>query len=92
MVDIGDGHIYLYQTTFRRGQNTVASISVQDVPGTVRGLRARGVSFEEYDLPGLKTEDGVATMGELQSAWFKDSEDNTLAITTDLEARARKAA
>ena len=60
--------------------------------GTVRELRERGVAFEEYDLPGLKTEDGVATLGELQSAWFKDSEGNTIALTTDLAVSLEKAA
>ena len=92
VVEVGSSAIYLYTTTFRRGENTVASIGVADVPGTVRELRDRGVTFEEYDLPGLKTEDGVVTMGGLQSAWFKDSEGNTLAITTELAAAARKAA
>ena len=92
VVELGSGAIYLYTTTFRRGENTVASIGVKDVPGTVRELRGRGVTFEEYDLPGLKTEDGVVTMGGLQSAWFRDSEGNTLAITTELAAAARRAA
>jgi catechol 2,3-dioxygenase-like lactoylglutathione lyase family enzyme len=93
VVDLGrDGHIYLYVTSFPRGQNTVASIGVKDVPATVSELRQRGIVFEEYDLPGLKTEDGVVTMGGLQSAWFRDSEGNTIALTTELAESARKAA
>jgi hypothetical protein len=58
----------------------------------VRELKERGVAFEDYDLPGLKTEDGVATLGELQSAWFKDSEGNTIALTTEMTVGLEKAA
>jgi uncharacterized cupin superfamily protein len=43
-------------------------------------LRARGVKFEEYDTPGLKTKDGIATAGGAKSAWFKDTEGNIMAI------------
>lgn len=85
-------HLYLYVTTYPRGETTVAGIMVKDVPGTVRELRSRGVVFEEYDLPGLKTEDGIATLGDLQSAWFKDSEGNTIALTTELTVTLEKAA
>ncbi|HYS82900.1 MAG TPA: hypothetical protein VEM76_19505, partial [Anaeromyxobacteraceae bacterium] len=56
---------------------------------TVAALRARGVVFEEYDLPGLRTVDAIARIdgnypskggvGE-KGAWFKDSEGNLLAI------------
>ena len=40
--------------------------------------------FEEYDFPGLKTENGIARIGEVAAAWFKDSEGNILAISDDL--------
>jgi catechol 2,3-dioxygenase-like lactoylglutathione lyase family enzyme len=94
LVEIGSSsYLFLYTTEFRRGENTVASFLVKDVEGTVRELRGRGVTFEEYDLPGLKTEDGIADLGdEGQTAWFKDSEGNTIAISTDLTEALRKAA
>ncbi len=43
-------------------------------------LRSRGVTFEDYDIPemGLKTVNGVAELGGMKSAWFKDSEGNIL--------------
>jgi hypothetical protein len=44
-------------------------------------LRGRGVVFEEYDQPGLKTENGVFTDDWGKSAWFLDSEGNILNIT-----------
>ena len=52
-----------------------------DVAGDVAALRARGVKFEEYDFPALKTVDGVATTaGVGRSAWFKDPDGNTIAL------------
>ncbi len=43
-------------------------------------LKARGVVFEEYDTPEVKTVKGVATIGQSKGAWFKDSEGNLLAL------------
>ena len=51
-----------------------------DIEADVADLQARGVVFEEYDLPGLKTVNGIATIGESKGAWFKDSEGNLLAL------------
>jgi hypothetical protein len=54
-----------------------------DLDRDMADLRERGVVFEEYDMPGLKTENGVATLpdGE-RGAWFRDSEGNILSIAT----------
>jgi catechol 2,3-dioxygenase-like lactoylglutathione lyase family enzyme len=54
---------------------------VENVEAEVAELRARGVVFEEYDMPGLKTTNGIATGGGAKTAWFKDSEGNILAIS-----------
>ena len=43
-------------------------------------LKARGVIFEEYDMPSLKTINGVALMGPVKIAWIKDSEGNLLSV------------
>ena len=59
---------------------TFVHFVVDDVAGTVRDLRARGVPFDEYDLPELKTEDAVATVGDHHFAWFRDPDDNVLEI------------
>jgi hypothetical protein len=53
---------------------------VKDIADTVAELRRRGVRFEEYDFPGLKTVDGIADLGYEKSAWFRDSEGNLLAL------------
>jgi hypothetical protein len=45
---------------------------VDGIEAAVARLRALGVAFEEYDLPGLKTENGITTLGDTKAAWFKD--------------------
>lgn len=57
---------------------------VDDVEREVAELKARGVRFEEYDMPGLKTTNGIATAGGAKTAWFKDTEGNILAIVQTL--------
>jgi catechol 2,3-dioxygenase-like lactoylglutathione lyase family enzyme len=80
--ELGGGTGFLLYPTSNAGMapNTLATFSSKDVPGDVSALRARGVVFEEYDFPGLKTTNGVAKLGDRQAAWFKDSEGNILAI------------
>ena len=53
---------------------------VEDVEREVAELKAKGVAFEEYDFPGLKTTNGIATAGGAKTAWFKDTEGNIMAI------------
>ena len=60
--------------------------AVDDVVAEVAALRKKGVVFEEYDMPGLKTVSGIATGGGAKTAWFKDTEGNILAISQRLAA------
>jgi hypothetical protein len=53
---------------------------VKDIVYTVAKLKSRGVRFEEYDFPGLKTNHGIADLGYQKAAWFRDSEGNLLAL------------
>jgi catechol 2,3-dioxygenase-like lactoylglutathione lyase family enzyme len=77
----GSTRFSVYPTQYAgKAQHTQAGWVVEDVRKTVGELRARGVRFEEYDFPGLKTDDGIADLGVELSAWFKDSEGNTLAV------------
>ena len=55
--------------------------AVDDVVAEVAALKARGVVFEEYDMPGIKMVDSIATAGGAKTAWFKDSECNILAVS-----------
>ena len=58
--------------------------SVEDVEREVAELKARGVVFEEYDIPGIKMQNSIATGGGAKTAWFKDSEGNILAVSQRL--------
>jgi catechol 2,3-dioxygenase-like lactoylglutathione lyase family enzyme len=79
--ECGGTQLYVY-TTPSAGQaaHTLAGWFVPDLSAEMADLRARGVTFEEYDLPGLKTVDGVAETGGMRGAWFKDSEGNILGL------------
>ena len=57
---------------------------VEDVEREVAELKARGVTFEEYDAPGFKTVNSIMTAGGAKAAWFKDSEGNILAVVQNL--------
>jgi hypothetical protein len=61
-------------------QNTAASFTVTDIVGLMKDLRARGVAFEEYDLPNFKTVDGLFEAGGYKAAWFKDSDGNIVEL------------
>ena len=56
---------------------------VSDIEREVAELKARGVVFEDYDMPGQKSPSGVITAGGAKAAWFKDSEGNIMAIIQD---------
>jgi predicted enzyme related to lactoylglutathione lyase len=62
------------------GSHTQLALMVDDIAAQVRTLRGRGVDFEEYDYPNLKTIDGIADLGYARAAWCKDSEGNLLGI------------
>jgi catechol 2,3-dioxygenase-like lactoylglutathione lyase family enzyme len=57
---------------------------VDDLETEVAELTARGVVFEEYDMPGIKTVNGIVIAGGAKAAWFKDSEGNILAVIQTL--------
>jgi predicted enzyme related to lactoylglutathione lyase len=82
MFEAGKGTIlFLYKRAPVTVVHTQVGFSVADLEQTVSELRANGVVFEDYDLPGLKTVNGIADTGHEKSAWFKDSEGNILAVT-----------
>lgn len=86
----GNSYFVLFKSAgSASGSHTQMAWEVDDIKATVNELRQRGVAFEEYDLPGLKTVNGIAEVrgnypskggvGE-RGAWFRDSEGNLLAI------------
>jgi predicted enzyme related to lactoylglutathione lyase len=71
----------LYQTSYAgTGLHTIAQWEVDDIDKEVGELRARGVVFEQDDLPGIEWRDGIASTPAGRVAWFKDSEGNTMCI------------
>ncbi len=78
----GDSVFSIYATPNpNRGGHTQMGIRVPDARAAVDELRSRGVVFEEYDFPGLKTVDGIADIGGGgAAAWFKDSEGNIVGV------------
>jgi catechol 2,3-dioxygenase-like lactoylglutathione lyase family enzyme len=77
----GDSYFSLYPTQFAgTAQHTLGAFMVRDVEATVAELRGKGVRFEDYDLPGVKTVNGIAELGGTKVAWFKDPEGNILSV------------
>jgi predicted enzyme related to lactoylglutathione lyase len=72
----------VYQTEFAgQAGHTIAQWHVEDVAAEVRALQDKGVTFEQYDMPGVEWNSGVASMGDMgKAAWFKDSEGNILCL------------
>jgi catechol 2,3-dioxygenase-like lactoylglutathione lyase family enzyme len=87
---VGETEFALFASGGRAtGDHTQMGFEVEDLEATVAELKARGVVFEEVDVPGLRTRDGIADIegnypsknasGE-RGAWFHDSEGNLLGI------------
>lgn len=64
--------------------HTAISFRVDDITASIELLKRAGVTFEDYDFPGLKTVNHVCVLGAEKAAWFKDSEGNYLCIHEDL--------
>jgi predicted enzyme related to lactoylglutathione lyase len=82
----GGSTFSIYETEYAgQAGHTIAQWHVDDVEAEVRDLKAKGVTFEQYDMPGVEWNDGIATMpGMGKAAWFKDSEGNTLCLDDGL--------
>ena len=77
----GGSLVLVYPSQFAgTAQSTYMGFEVDDVEKAVGELRERGVVFEEYDMPGLKTVDGIAEIEGVKGAWFKDPDGNILSI------------
>jgi catechol 2,3-dioxygenase-like lactoylglutathione lyase family enzyme len=64
-------------------ENTAVTFLVGDIDAEMADLRNRGVTFEEYDMPGLKTQNGVASFSDdTKTSWFKDPAGNILSLGT----------
>jgi catechol 2,3-dioxygenase-like lactoylglutathione lyase family enzyme len=88
--EFANGEFALFASTgAASGEHTQMGFEVDDLDAVVRELRERGVAFEDVDVPGLRTVDGIAEVegaypskggiGE-RAVWFRDSEGNMLGI------------
>ena len=82
MYSCGQGTRFLIYQTENAGtaKNTQMGWETDNLEREMEELRGRGVVFEDYDFPGLKTENGVATADWGKAAWFLDSEGNIINI------------
>jgi catechol 2,3-dioxygenase-like lactoylglutathione lyase family enzyme len=88
----GGTTIQLFESNSEKSEDTAATFEVQDLAKEMTALRKKGVVFEEYNLPHVKTVNGVAKMGEHVGAWIKDPGGNILALHQSAASRARKSA
>jgi catechol 2,3-dioxygenase-like lactoylglutathione lyase family enzyme len=79
----GNSTVLVYKSQFA-GSNKATAVTwiVDDVEGTVRDLKAKGVSFEHYDFPGMTRKGDVHIAGKSKAAWFKDPDGNILAVVS----------
>lgn len=80
----GSSTINVYQSKYAgTNQATAVTWTVgKDLEGVVRELKAKGVTFEHYDIPGMKREGDVHIGGDMKVAWFKDPDGNILNIAS----------
>jgi len=79
----GNSTVLVYKSQFA-GSNKATSVTwiVDDVEGTARDLKAKGVAFEHYDFPGMTRKGDVHIAGQSKAAWFKDPDGNILAVVS----------
>ena len=85
LYECGGAVVFLYPTSNAgTSKASQAYWDVGDVEAEVADLKARGVKFEEYDMPGVTMKNSIATGGGAKTAWFKDTEGNILAVSQRL--------
>ena len=83
--ECGGTEVFMYPTpNAGTSKASQAYWQVDDVEADVADLKARGVKFEEYDMPGVAMKNSIATGGGAKTAWFKDTEGNILAVSQRL--------
>jgi catechol 2,3-dioxygenase-like lactoylglutathione lyase family enzyme len=69
-----------FESDSTKSEDTAAGFEVPDLESAMASLRKKGVAFESYDLPDLKTVNGIATQGDHRVAWFEDPGGNVIAL------------
>ena len=78
----GSSTIYVYKSQYAGTNQATALTWVvgKDIEGVVRELKAKGVTFEHYNMPDVTREDDIHVAGNMKVAWFKDPDGNILNI------------
>ena len=76
----GGTRILVYERPRTKAEHTAMMLQVDDLPAVMDEMRSHGVHFEEYDMPGMKTVNGVLDMPSGQGAWFTDPEGNIISV------------
>ena len=78
----GSSKIYVYKSQYAGTNQATALTWVvgKDIEGVVQELKAKGVTFEHYNMPDMTREDDIHVAGNMKVAWFKDPDGNILNI------------
>src|SRR5204862_7754331 len=86
-----DSRVFVYESEFA-GTNKATAVTwvSNDVDAVVASLKARGVTFEHYDLPQMTREGDVHVAGLMKTAWFKDPDGNIFSLVTPANTAERE--
>lgn len=79
----GNSTINVYRSQFA-GTNKATAVTwmVDDIEAVVQALKAKGVSFEHYDMSGMARDGDIHNSGDMKVAWFKDPDGNILNLAS----------
>jgi catechol 2,3-dioxygenase-like lactoylglutathione lyase family enzyme len=78
----GNSKIYVYKSQYAGTNQATALTWVvgKDIESVVQELKAKGVTFEHYNMPDVTRENDIHVAGNMKVAWFKDPDGNILNI------------
>jgi catechol 2,3-dioxygenase-like lactoylglutathione lyase family enzyme len=80
----GSSKILVYQSQYA-GTNKATAATWEvggDIEKVVQALKAKGVTFEHYDMPGMTRKGDVHVAERMKAAWFKDPDGNIHALVS----------
>lgn len=82
MYGSGGTQFFVYPSSYRAAGHTQMSWQVTDIKAEVAAPKAKGIELAPFDLPGVKTVDGISQSGpNVLTAWFKDPDGNLLGLS-----------
>jgi catechol 2,3-dioxygenase-like lactoylglutathione lyase family enzyme len=78
----GGSQFFVYPSAYKASGHTQMSWVVGDIKSEMAAMKGKGIEFVEYDVPGVKTVDGIAQSGPaVWTAYFRDPDGNLLGLT-----------